>query len=202
MSGLAAVPSRRLINALLSATCRAEDEVRWPAIEALGRVVAERAAEDVEKARLVLRRLMWSLNDESGAIGWGAPEAMAEILAALPALAPEFAPLLISYLDPEGNYLKQPLLQRGALWAAARLAQIRPDLAARAADHLRPFLRGDDPHLRALAAWTAGLVRARDLKPELQNLLQDEAQVRLYREGRFEDLCVAEAAAEALTRLG
>jgi len=40
-----------------------------------------------------MRRLMWNLNDESGGIGWGNPEAMGEILACHEALANEYAPI-------------------------------------------------------------------------------------------------------------
>jgi len=34
---------------------------------------------------------MWSLNDESGGIGWGAPEAMGAIMARHTGLADEYA---------------------------------------------------------------------------------------------------------------
>ena len=47
----------------------------------MGAVVANLAEKDMESARVVMRRLMWSLNDESGDIGWSRPEAMGEIIA-------------------------------------------------------------------------------------------------------------------------
>jgi hypothetical protein len=46
----------------------------------MGEVMAHLADKDMESARVIMRRLMWSLNDESGGIGWGAPEAMGEIV--------------------------------------------------------------------------------------------------------------------------
>jgi len=44
-------------------------------------VISNLTEKEMESARVIMRRLMWSLNDESGDIGWGAPEAMAEIIA-------------------------------------------------------------------------------------------------------------------------
>ena len=75
-----------------------------------------------------MRRLMWNLNDESGGIGWRArPEAMGEIVARSERLADEYGHILISYLDPDGNYLEHPLLQRGLLWGIGRFAHARPE---------------------------------------------------------------------------
>jgi len=47
----------------------------------MGRVVSSLAEKDMESARVVMRRLMWNLNEESGGIGWGCPEAMGETMA-------------------------------------------------------------------------------------------------------------------------
>ena len=54
----------------------------------MGVVVAGLAEHDMESARVVMRRLMWNLNDESGGIGWSSPEAMGEIMDPFPGLAP------------------------------------------------------------------------------------------------------------------
>ncbi|MEA3417440.1 MAG: hypothetical protein U9R02_15080 [Thermodesulfobacteriota bacterium] len=47
----------------------------------MGVVVSNLADHDMESARVIMRRLIWNLNDESGGIGWGSPEAMGEIMA-------------------------------------------------------------------------------------------------------------------------
>ncbi len=80
----------------------------------------------MEKARIVLRRIMWNLNDESGGIGWGSPEAMGEILGQSPELAREFNSILFSYLDPDGNYLEHEMLQRGVLWGIGTYLESNP----------------------------------------------------------------------------
>ena len=74
---LAGLPAGQVVHALFSAICREDPVVRWHAITCLGDAVGRIAADDLEAARIVMRRFLWSLNDESGGIGWGAPEAMA-----------------------------------------------------------------------------------------------------------------------------
>ena len=70
---------------------------------ALGQVVAgleEGSAEDMHN---IMRRLMWHMNEESGNIGWGIPEAFGEVLAACPRAAREFHRVLISYVIDLGR---------------------------------------------------------------------------------------------------
>jgi hypothetical protein len=123
------IPGRQAVNPLFSffystksrsAGTRLRPWARWSA----GWPTA------MESARVVMRRLMWNLNDESGGIGWGSPEAMGEITAGHPGLANEFACILVSYINPAGNFLEHESLQRGSLWGVGRLAHARPVLAS------------------------------------------------------------------------
>ena len=114
---LAAWPAQDVINALFPALCRTEAHLRWRAVSCMGKSLARLADEDMEAARVVMRRFLWSLNDESGGIGWGAPESMAEAMAQHETLAQEYGHMLISYmredgeeLCQDGNYLEHPLL--------------------------------------------------------------------------------------------
>ena len=61
----------------------------------MGEVVSKIAENDLEFARIIMRRPMLNLNDESGGIGWGAPEAMGEIMARSEKLAEEYHKILI-----------------------------------------------------------------------------------------------------------
>lgn len=113
-----ALPARKAVNPLISFFCDHDAVLRWRSVSALGAVVARLADKDRESARVVMRRLMWSLNDESGGIGWGAPEAMGEITARHAGLAGEFGHILLSYVREDCNYLEHAVLQRGVLWGA------------------------------------------------------------------------------------
>ncbi len=176
------LPARRAVRPLLSSLCSPEEVLRWRAVRALGVVVSRLAAEDLEAARVVVRRLMWSLAEESGGFGWGAPEAMAEIMARHQGLALEFGHVLLSYVRPEGNPLDSDLLLRGAVWGLGRLARARPGLLPDCARHLEPFLRSADPALRGLASWALARLGWTPSPAQAEALRADQAELSLYLE--------------------
>ncbi len=195
-----------LINALLASLSRPEEEIRARAAAALGRAVAGQAQEvgtedGLEAAREVLRRLIWFLNDESGAVGWGAAEGMAEIMVRLPDLAREFSAVLVFQLRDDPGSPDFPPLVPSSLRAVGRIAEADKNYAAGTAQHLPRFLQSPDPEIRALAAWVAGLVGESSCLAELKDLAGDETRVRLFRNGEDLTLTVGEAAGEALARL-
>lgn len=195
------------VNALFSLICREDPLLRWRAVTCMGLSVARLAEEDMEAARIVMRRFLWSLNDESGGIGWGAPESMAEVMCHHAGLAQEYVHMLISYmcedgeeLCQDGNYIEHPLLQRGLLWGVARLSECRPELlrARGAARDIPPYLDAADAEVRGLAALACGRLAISATKPQLQQLTSDEATFRLYRTDALITLSVADAARQAL----
>jgi hypothetical protein len=165
----------------------------------MGAVVSGMADEgSVESARVVLRRMMWQLNDESGGIGWGCPEAMGDITARNRILAKEFHRILASYAMVDGNFLEHPVLQRGLLWGVGRLAHARPDLIAYVAPHLTPFLSSDDPIHRGLAAWALAPIGDAPTKALIKDLADDAATLMIYIEGRLVERTVGDIAWRAL----
>ena len=176
----------------------------------MGHTVARLAEEDLEAARVVMRRFLWSLNDESGGIGWGAPESMAESMCRHTALAQEYGHMLISYmredgdeLCQDGNYLEHPLLQRGLLWGVSRLSSCRPHILLErgAGPDVLPYLTFEDAAIRALACIAVGNLRLKAAESSLSLLVTDTSQVTLYMEGKFINFIVAELARKALTQL-
>ena len=101
---LCQLSSRHVINPLFSFLYHRDEQIKWRAVTAMGAIVSKLADEDMESARVIMRRLMWNLNDESGGIGWGSPEAMGEILASQETLAKEYSKMLISYAREDGNF--------------------------------------------------------------------------------------------------
>jgi hypothetical protein len=192
------LPSRQVVNPLFSFLCSIDERVKWRAVAAMGHVISDLAGSDMESARVIMRRFIWQLNDESGGIGWGCPESMAEAMAQNENLAEEFGCLLVSYIQPEGNYLEHPVLQRGVLWGVGRLANRRPRYTLQAAAHLHPYMRSADPILRGLAAWAAGPIAGWDLFPELEKLTRDPGLLTVYRDGRLVQYSVGRLAQEAL----
>ena len=195
------LPLKKTISPLFSFLCSTNEHVKWRAVTALGKVVSDLAASDLESARVVMRRFIWNLNDESGGIGWGCPESMAEVMAQNERLAEEYGCILISYIQPEGNYLEHELLQRGALWGVGRLAHASPTYTRTIDRYLIPYMESGDPILRGLAAWAAGPADGVETIPRLKDLADDPSQIMLYRDGKFDYYTVGQLAREALSRI-
>jgi hypothetical protein len=180
---VARFPFRRVVNPLFSFLYSLEEPIKWRAVSAMGAVIAAAAGDDMESARVVMRRFIWNLNDESGGIGWGSPEAMGEAMALSQALADQYACILVSYINPEGNYLEHEDLQPGALWGVGRLAHARPEHAQEAVCFLPPYLQSDRPALRGTAAWAAAALPSSQTISYLNTLREDPAVFTLYQDG-------------------
>jgi hypothetical protein len=194
------MPARRVVNPLFSFFYNTEELLKWRAVASMGAVVARLAHEDLESARIVMRRLMWNLNDESGGIGWGSPEAMGEIMARHDILAKEYACILVSYINEAGNFLEHEMLQQGVLWGLGRLAHARPELVRDAAAYLPLFMRSKDAAHRGLAAWVAGAIPSEITESLLKHLTTDEARLNIFINMNIEERTVGQLAVEALSR--
>lgn len=201
---------KEVLNVLFSAICRSEEGIRWNAVELMGLLMARLAEQDMEEARIMVRRLLWSLNEESGGIGWGAPEALAVIFCQHQGLAEEYIHLFLSYMRPdgeeahqEGNFLEHEGLQRGLLWGAARLARCRRAFVLErgmAAD-LFPYLASPDAGVRGLAAKALGHLGDLSHVARLQELIQDTAELRVYEQGQCHTRQVGQLVHEALEQM-
>lgn len=163
-----------------------DDELmRWRAIEAFGRAAGTR---DVEEARDLVRRQIWSMTEESGATSWYATETIGAILMNVPALIKEFGPLMAAY------FLESPF-ERGAYFAAARAAEIEPGLFSEIKDQLEKALSDADPHIRAYAGLALSFMGELDNVDEevRESLEKDETLIRIYdfNSGELEETSVA-----------
>lgn len=201
LAAICQYPPRRSVNALIGCFCDREELIRWRAIAAMGRVTANLAAESMESARIIMRRLMWSLNDESGGIGWGAPEAMGEIMACEGRLALAFARILSSYVRPDENFLEHGTLQRGVLWGIGRLAQANPGYLDGTDLYIMPFLGSRDAVHRGYAAWALGQLKSQEAAPLIEKLLKDIHQVTFFEGGHLRRLPVGYLARQAWMRI-
>ena len=178
------LPLMRVVNPLIFFLQDAEEKVKWCAVAALGRTVSMIAHQDMESARTVVRRLMWTLNSESGSIGWGSAEAMGEIMACHPRLAEEYTTILLSYIDRGENYLENDVLQRGVLWGLGRIAQVQPQLIGERDILLIPFLKSQSAVDRGLAAWVGRALNSDRLCRLLRRLETDEDSLEIYTDGQ------------------
>ena len=192
------LPPRKAVGPLFSYMCSLDELVKWRAVTAMGIIISDLATSDLESARVVMRQFIWNLNDESGGIGWGCPESMAEAMACNEKLAAEYGCILISYIRPDGNYLEHEGLQRGVLWGVGRLAHAWPEGMRTAAEFLLPYMSSGDPNLRGLAVWAVSPVLNAEAIHRLQQLSDDRAGLMLYRSGQLVQYSVGQLAKEGL----
>ena len=148
-------PLAALINPLFA--CLPEGGVTTErAAFALGRVLGRLYEQSPEDARNIVRRFLWHMNEESGNIGWGIPEAFGQALAQSRPLADLYHNILFSYiLDKEGDstWCDHAPLRRSCYIAIDTLLSARSDLVPAALPLLRcAASRDPDTACRAQAA--------------------------------------------------
>lgn len=119
-----ATSDRKVLSRLVRLAYDKETLVGWRAIKAVGLVARVLVTSDCEFLRETCRKLLWSLTDESGGIGWSAPEMLGEIVSADPARFRDIIPLIASAYEVE-----EDVFRAGVLYALARIAETAPELA-------------------------------------------------------------------------
>jgi len=131
----------------------ADEASRCDAARALGAVAADAGIVSDGKVRELLRRYFWWLNDESGAVPLGIPEAIGAIVAARSEFQREFLPLLCS-LAHHPDCLQTGPIERGVFWALGHIgrpaALCSPEAVKAIAEAARHH---PDPETQSTAAW-------------------------------------------------
>ncbi len=190
-----AVERRRNLGLLISLTYDADPTIGWRAVEALGAVAERLAADDPSAGRELLRRLMWLITEESGAICWRAPEAMAEIVARRPDAYGEYAPivahLLLETADEDLEHFRP-----GILWGIGRMGPSAAEVAGDVLPAVVAALDHADPQVRGLAVWCLGSVGRADALAAHPALREDPGAVELYEDGALRRTSVARLTAD------
>jgi HEAT repeat protein len=187
----------RLLRALLY-----EDEklTRWRAVTMFGWLAATRP----KLIKKEVERLLWSLNDEAGYIGRGAPETLGEI-------GRNDYPLAENALKIVAEYLKDPETCRppnrntdvvvGVLWGIGRAGNLHEEVARDIAPMVETFLEDPEPGIRGHAAWCLGQIGETKAKEKLSLLQDDKEELIIYEDEELQKKTVAKTATEALALL-
>ncbi len=191
-----ALVDQRVLRTLLRLLYEDDDYIHWLAIDAIGRAGGAIAAGDPDKTRGLIRRLLWTLNEESGGTPWGATGAVGAIVAARPDLFAAYLPMLCPFHDDVSIYPE-------FIWSLAAVGRTRPDLTA----EYGPFLLAAADHghagVRGYAAWCLGLLRPDGAAAVLAARLGDAAEAAVYEgDGVYRRRTVGAIAAESLARIG
>jgi hypothetical protein len=191
----------KVANGLIGLLTDSDENVKWRAVKALGRLTTQLFSEDPEKVRKVIRQLIWNLNNESGGIGWGMPEALGEILAVLPTLRKEYAGLLAAYIVEEGCLLENEQLQKGVIWGLGRLKFFDQTLKDKIIPFLLQALKNSDPSMRGTAAWALGEMGALEGVAHLKALQKETRMIKLFINNKFQEKPLDQWIEEALNKI-
>jgi hypothetical protein len=136
LAAAAAANLRRVLRYLVGRLCSADATEKWRAVRAIGRLTGDPALVSEGQAEELLRRFVWALNDESGAVPYGVPEAMAEVLASRPELAGRYLPILGSCIDTD-DLGQAGVIEQGVIWGLGRLGRSVLEHAPHAVEALR-----------------------------------------------------------------
>jgi hypothetical protein len=184
---------RRVWRVLQFKLYQTDETLRWHSIEAIA--VLLRTEWDLgrrEKVRDYLRRLIWSISDESGGIGWSAPQTIAETVVAIPPLNEPFVNIMID------RAFGEPTLIKSGLWAIGRLGRGAWRSVELFQDIVLASFAADEPERLGLAAWALGEVGYEPALPYLQPLRQRHEPVRIYVPPRFIERPLGRWASEAI----
>jgi rubredoxin len=188
-------------NGLIGLLTDPDERVKWKAVTALGHLSAQLFPKDPESVRKVIRQLIWNLNDESGGIGWGMPEALGEILAEVPALQREYLSLFTAYISEAGCFLENPHLQKGVIWGLGRIKNIDEKNNQKILPFLLKAVQNEDPILQGTAVWTLGEMRMREGVPLLKALKEGNQMVKISSHGQIQVKPLKQWADEAIEKI-
>jgi hypothetical protein len=131
-----------------------EQRIKWRAVRMLGALARQPRLLTDDRLADLLDRFLWALNDESGTVPFGVPEAIGELVAARPGHAARVLPVLCGMLTEDETFQTGPV-ERGIYWAIGRIGpavlahcpEVLAVVRASAAKH-------PDPETRATAAGT------------------------------------------------
>lgn len=191
-AGLVALADRdrQVVNTVNRLLYDDDPLVRWRAVKALGWL----AAHDYFLLDKVIGRLVYTLNEDSGSIGWMTPQALGEICAADPDLVEDFFPIVLSSIKVE-------VFRAGVIWAVGRVAPSRPDLVEDTGPALLVALTDPNPEVRGLACWALGTKRDTTAINELTHMMSDPGRLSFFDGDHLGETTVAELARQALEQL-
>ncbi len=183
-----------VIKVIISLTYDKDDVISWQAIETMGLIARKWSEERVGVVRDTIRRLLWSMGDESGGIGWGAAEMLGEIIRSDPDNFIDIVPILWSFRDEE-------MFRAGTVWAMSRIADIKPDLMPFTYKDLQSLLIDKDPAVRGYTAWLIGILREKNLLEDIKKLLSDAVVINFYQDGELTKRTVGDIVKEAINKV-
>ncbi|MFC1953664.1 DVU0298 family protein [Chloroflexota bacterium] len=173
-----------------------DENLRWPAIEVVAGLLNSWWHEGKkEKVKEYIRSLLWLLNDESGGIGWSAPETIAETIIAIPELMDPYGDVMVA------SAFESPLLLNGSLWAIGRLGTQIKEAVMIAREKVLAAFDSDNPETLSLVAWASGETDFTPAVDILAKLGDRQERVQIYINGHFREESLGNWSKEAIAKI-
>lgn len=196
-----AAQDRRVISQLVRFAYDKETLAGWRAILAFGLVARRLIASEAGLLRETCRKLLWSLTDESGGIGWSAPEILGEIVSADPKRFMDIIPLIASVYE-----IEEEIFRPGVLYALGRIGEKNPELVASYQKIIILSLTDKEPMVRIRGIELAKLLWSwsktsnfwsreycERISRALSSMSVDNGEAWIYRGEGFHSVLVSEA---------
>jgi hypothetical protein len=178
-----ALESPRVVGILFNLSYDKDSLITWRAVEAMGVVAGALTERSREEGRELMKRLLWSITEESGGLGWSSIEMIAEVVVNSPQVFSDIPLLLPEYYD-------EPVFRDSVLYALWRIGSSNPELLepTDVKEVVREALHTDSAYQKALALMiieaTGEVINYNDIKIA-PDLLNDDTTVRVYMDGDF-----------------
>lgn len=193
-----ALANRTILSMLVRFAYDKTSLIGWRAIKAIGIVSSFYVKNNYDFLRDTVRKLLWSLSDESGGIGWSAPEILGEIVSADPKKFSDIIPLIAEVYD-----IEEKVFRPGILYALGRIAGSDPtsvlpfkDIAARGLSNSDPLARIYALDLAAKLRDSLSIAEREEFASAVHKLTGDNAEAWIYVNEGFSGLTVADKAKE------
>lgn len=195
---------RKVISQLIRIAYDKETLAGWRAIKAIGVIAKEKVKTDYDFLRETVRKLLWSLSDESGGIGWSAPEIIGEIVSSDPDRFRDIIPLIAEVYSVE-----EKVFRPGVIYAMGRVAESDPESVLEQKDLIIKALFDDNPLTRVYALEALNLIKgllnsqeAQSVKKFIEALQTDRSEVWVYKNDGFMNTQVDETARNVSVEVG
>lgn len=180
-----ALQNKNAIGWTISLSYDKENLISWKAVEAMGYIAkAYIEAGDTETLRNTIRKLLWSMTDESGAIGWRAAELIGEIVYAEPKQFEDIIPIIWSSREEE-SFLESVL--RSIIKLSEKI-QLNNYLNIDCQE-IETLLRNENNEIKALSALLSSRAHCQiSIPQEIKNIT-----FSLYKDGKIVKTTVSEA---------
>ncbi len=196
--------NRNVLSQLVRLAYHKDTIIGWRAIKTIGLAAKSMVKTDYEFLRETCRKLLWSLSDESGGIGWSAPEILGEIVGADPERFSDIIPLIAEVFE-----IEEKVFRPGILYALGRIAASDPVSVVRFKGLISRALAEGDPLSRIYAIDLFEMLKRclheddrKDINDAMKELSLDRSEAWLYMNYGFINIEIGEYVKKHLSNVG